>query len=229
MQEGSEGMLKNIQKLSGRHSTWKVFSDFCEISAISISNSIDKANYEERENQYLNIVKGYKKEEVDLFAKMFADLVMDSNECAENELLDDILGQTFHELGLHNHWKGQYFTPMTVCDAMGEITLQNPEKIIEERGYITVGEPCVGSGAMVLGMANALENRGYNYQKHMVVTATDIDLKCVHMAYIQFSLYGIPAVVIHGNTLTNEKWSRWYTPMYAWNRVGGKFKDVAAC
>lgn len=48
----------------------------------------------------------------------------------------------------------------------------------------------------------------------MVVTAQDIDLKCVHMTYLQLSLYGIPAVVIHGNTLTVEEWSRWYTPVY---------------
>jgi hypothetical protein len=32
------------------------------------------------------------------------------------------------------------------------------------------------------------------------------------MAYIQLSLYGIPAMVIHGNTLTMEEWDRWYTP-----------------
>ena len=34
------------------------------------------------------------------------------------------------------------------------------------------------------------------------------------MAYLQLSLYGIPAVIIHGNSLTNEEWSRWYTPVY---------------
>ncbi len=34
------------------------------------------------------------------------------------------------------------------------------------------------------------------------------------MAYIQLSLYGIPAVVIHANTLSAEEWSRWYTPVY---------------
>jgi len=34
------------------------------------------------------------------------------------------------------------------------------------------------------------------------------------MAYVQLSLYGIPAVVIHGNTLTLDEWSHWYTPLY---------------
>lgn len=44
--------------------------------------------------------------------------------------------------------------------------------------------------------------------------AQDIDIRRVWMAYIQLSLYGIPAMVIHGNTLTMEEWDRWYT-LYA--------------
>lgn len=34
------------------------------------------------------------------------------------------------------------------------------------------------------------------------------------------SLLGIPAVVVHGNTLTQEEYSRWYTPfhiLHGWN------------
>lgn len=48
----------------------------------------------------------------------------------------------------------------------------------------------------------------------MVVTATDVDIKCVWMTYLQLSLYGIPAVVIHGNSLSMQEHSRWYTPVY---------------
>jgi len=42
-------------------------------------------------------------------------------------------------------------------------------------------------------------------------------LKCAHMTYLQLALYGVPAVVIHGNTLTCEEFSRWYTPVYLMN------------
>ena len=31
------------------------------------------------------------------------------------------------------------------------------------------------------------------------------------MCYIQLSLLGIPAVVIHGNPLTMQEWAHWYT------------------
>jgi hypothetical protein len=34
------------------------------------------------------------------------------------------------------------------------------------------------------------------------------------MAYIQLSLYGIPAVIIRGETLSLKEYTRWYTPAY---------------
>ena len=38
------------------------------------------------------------------------------------------------------------------------------------------------------------------------------------MAYLNLSLYGIPAVVIRGNTITVEEYDRWYTPTYLLGR-----------
>jgi hypothetical protein len=48
----------------------------------------------------------------------------------------------------------------------------------------------------------------------MVVTAVDVDLKCVYMTYLQLALYGIPALVICGDTLLAKEYSRWHTPVY---------------
>ena len=99
---------------------------------------------------------------------------------------------------------------------MGMMTLNgdNLTQTIEKKGYITVCEPCIGSGGMILGAAKAMANQKLNYQTQMLVTGIDIDIKCVQMAYLQLSLLGIPAVIIHGNSLTDEEWSRWYTPAY---------------
>lgn len=77
----TKNIIKDIQNLSGRHSTWKVFSDFCEMSAISISNTVDKTHYDERENRYLEIVKQYDKKEIELFPIMFDNLVSALDEC----------------------------------------------------------------------------------------------------------------------------------------------------
>ena len=34
------------------------------------------------------------------------------------------------------------------------------------------------------------------------------------MAYIHFSLLHIPAIVVHGNSLTLEEWDHWATPAH---------------
>ena len=214
MSENRKQLLKCIESMGYRHSTWQVFSDFVEMSAIAISNTVDWIHKEERETRYLEILKTYEKKEQEMFPQMLAHLVNALEESLELSGPTDILGQIFHELELHNKWKGQFFTPVPVSEAMGMITAGDKAQIIEEKGFLTVGEPCVGSGAMVLGFAKAMQSNKMNYCTQMVVTAQDIDLKCVHMAYLQFALYGIPAVVIHGNTLTVQEWSRWYTPVY---------------
>jgi methylase of polypeptide subunit release factors len=106
---------------------------------------------------------------------------------------------------------------------MGAIALGDSMSALNEEGRISLAEPCCGSGAMVLGFAKAMIDAGLNYCTQLAVTAADIDLKCVYMAYLQLSLYGIPAVVIHGNTLTSDEWARWYTLTYnlrSWRRPG---------
>lgn len=195
--------------VGNKHGIHEVFVDFLELSAIAVSNRFDLAFYKEREQRYLDIVKKYSKIEMDHYSEMLALLIRALQAEAGTERLKDVLGEVYHELGLHNKWKGQFFTPQNVCDMMGMISLG--ESLSKDK--IKVSEPCVGSGAMVLGFVNALISQKLNYTRNLEVIAVDNDLKCVHMAFLQFSLYGIPATVIHGNTITNEKWSYWRTPM----------------
>ena len=79
-------------------------------------------------------------------------------------------------------------------------------------------------GAMIIAMATALSAKGVNYQQCMHVTAIDTDLRAVHMAYLQFSLLGIPATVVHGNTLTLEQHSVWHTPAHHLGLWGPKLR-----
>lgn len=202
-------LIKLIQQLSHKYGSWQVFEDFLAMSAYSISNSVDWVNKDKRELQYMEIVGKYEKKELDSFPKMFYHLIEELERNVDRP--KDVLGPIFHELELHNKYKGQFFTPQHVCDMMGMITAGDN---LPERGFHSVYEPCTGSGAMILGLANALKKGGFHFQQQMVVFATDIDIKCVWMTYLQLSLYGIPAVITHGNSLTVEEWSRWYTPVY---------------
>jgi hypothetical protein len=139
----------------------------------------------------------------------------------------DILGRAFHDLELHNKWSGQFFSPYPVCRMIAKMTLFDEADIrarIAERGFVTAQEPACGSGAMVIALAQGMKDLGINYQQHLHVTAVDIDRKCVHMAYLQFALLHIPAVIVHGNSLSLEEYGCWYTPAHMLNGWTSKLR-----
>jgi hypothetical protein len=105
--EHQKRLVQLINELGYRHSHWQVFADFVEIGAISISNAVDLGPREQREQRYMEVVRRYKPDEVAKFPEMFAEVTM-----ALEEETDDVLGQTFHDLELHNKWSGQHFTPL---------------------------------------------------------------------------------------------------------------------
>lgn len=209
-------ITKMIESMAHRHAAHTVFSDFVEMAAISISNTVDLRNRDQRESRYMEIAKRYERHEMEKFPDMLGALTL-----ALEDGFSDVLGRSFHELNLQNKWTGQCFSPYPVCQMMAQMTMGDDHRaIIEERGFIRASEPCVGSGAMVIALAEALKNYGINYQQHLHVTAVDVDLKCLHMSYLQFSLLNIPATIVHGNTITLEEWDIWKTPahiMGAWD------------
>lgn len=203
-------LVKLITGLSPRHSQWQVFSDFAEMGAISISNAVDLAQRDKREERYMEIVKRYKPDELARFPEMLGLLTM-----ALHDEMDDVLGRTFHDLELHNKYSGQYFSPYPLCRMMAKITLaDNVEARIAERGFVTAMEPAAGSGAMVIALAHEMKDTGINYQRHLHVTAVDVDPKCVHMAFLQCSLLHIPAIIVHADSLSLEEYGRWHTPAH---------------
>ena len=207
-----------VAQLGYRHSSWQVFADVVEMGATAFSNSVDLAQRETREARYMEIVKRYRPEEVKQFPDMLGTLISDLEDEPE-----DVLGRTYHELELHNKWSGQYFTPFPLCRAMAKMIVGDAADVqgrIAERGFLSASEPACGSGAMVIALALELKEQGVNYQQQLHVTAVDVDAKCVHMTYLQLSLLHIPAVVVHGNSLSLEEYGRWYTPahiMNGWN------------
>lgn len=44
------------------------------------------------------------------------------------------------------------------------------------------------------------------------------------MSYVQLSLMHVPAVIVHGNTLTLEEYSHWYTPAHI---MGGRSQRLS--
>jgi type I restriction-modification system DNA methylase subunit len=196
----------------------QVFNDFLEMAAIAISNTADFTHREARESRYMDLINSYDKKYQAHFPEMLAQLVLALDEKVQTTGPEDILGLIYHELELHNKYHGQFFTPQHISDMMALMACGDEKQTaITKQGYITVLEPCCGSGVMVTSFLKAMQKENLNYCTQVVVTAVDIDLKCAHMTFLQLALYGVPAVVIHGNSLTCEEFSRWYTPVYLWN------------
>lgn len=209
LDEYQKKFLSLFKENSRRYQPHDVFHDFCELAALSISNSVDRTRYDTREARYMKIIGKYQKSEITRFPQMLA-CVVNSLELGNK----DCLGEIFMSLELGNRWKGQFFTPYHIACLMGQVTLSGAAAIIQEKGYITMQEPAVGAGAMVIGAAQVLHDMGINYQQKMHVTATDISVTACHMAYIHFSLLHIPAIVIHGNSLSMEEWDFFVTPAH---------------
>lgn len=211
-----------LQSVCSSKAVYQVFEDWLAISAISISSFIDNVHYEEREKEYQRIKSRYSDAEMDKLAHCLNILTTVLTDKITTVGYKDILGDVFHALNLHDQYKGQFFTPSHICEFMGEVSLMDTDTKLTDkvgeslynRGFTSVCEPCIGSGGMVIGFAQAMYNHEINPQQKLFVTGIDIDIKCVYMSYLQLSLYGIPAVILHGNSLTNAVWSVWYTPMY---------------
>jgi len=195
-----------IRQLAYGHHTFTVFRHFVELSAITLSNVADPINKETREQQYLAIVTQYKPEQFQQFPPLFGMLAL----CLEHEPTD-VLGRLYHRLEIQNDQAGQFFTPYPVCQAMAKMLVHDAKHLVEEQAFIRAQEPCVGSGAMVIALAQALREEGINYQQCLHVTAIDLDIVAVHMAYVQCTLLHIPAMIRHGDTLRGETYSVWRT------------------
>ncbi|WP_231848647.1 N-6 DNA methylase [Sphingobium sp. SYK-6] len=117
---------------------------------------------------------------IDLFPRVLAELVQ-----ALEVGPGDVLGALFHDLELHNKARGQFFTPYTLSRFMAQVTIRDSESvkaIIGDHGFVTAMEPACGAGSMVIALAEAMRDLGINYQRHLHVTAIDIDPRAIHMA-----------------------------------------------
>lgn len=202
-------IIKLIDEVGRRHSRHTVFRDFVTMSAVALSKA-DLRQAEAREELYMQTVAKYTREEACQIAHMLAELQEGLHVAPR-----DILGEIFMQLEIGNSRMGQFFTPHHICELMASLTISDDiEAKVAKHGFVTIHEPASGSGATVIAMMLAMQDRGLNYQRHAHVTAIDLDSTAAMMAYVQLSLMHVPATIVHGNTLTLEKYSQWYTPAH---------------
>lgn len=210
-------IAKKIDKLNIKWDKYTFLCDLFELSAIAISNQTDifhDKQWNEREERYKTIMNKYEKEDRFVIVEIFSMIFKLLSEMPENGF-DDHLGKLYMMSGTSNSQTGQFFTPFDVSRMCAEVTIDEVKvKECQEKDEIlTILEPTCGSGGMVLAGLSVLWNKyKFNYTQNVLVHCGDIDKRCVHMAYMQLSLAGVPAVIKHQNALTLETWDEWHTP-----------------
>lgn len=207
-------IIKLIDRSSYTVGKSKLISDVFACGALAISNTVDLTQFDEREEQYKQIMNGYKPKErelvVQVFSKIFALL---TSVTYDNGRFDDYLGDLFMQCNQGNKEAGQVFTPYHIAKLMAKVMIK--DETVNQKDIIAIHDPCSGGGVMLLGSLDVLKNDyNVNYTHHCFMQAGDIDIRCVHMTYLQLALAGVPAIVCHQNTLTNERWSVWKTPAF---------------
>lgn len=212
--------IETFRKLTYTHRSLDVWSDFVTLLACSISNAVDKKNYDKREKLYLRCINKYNEQERMLFPELAAIVVMALDENQEQ----DFLGNLYMNLGLGSKSTSQFFTPYHVCRLMSEMTVGNISEEVKKNGYVSINDPCCGAGATLIAAINTarkqLEKENLNFQNHLLVVAQDIDFTVAAMCYIQISLLGVAGYVKVGNSLTepicenDTDENYWFTPMY---------------
>lgn len=206
-----------LQSLDRSKRTYDVFRDFLTLSTCAMAQPFYRSDKIEQE--YLETVNKYTKKQAEEFSQLLAFLIE-----ALTEKHQDFLGQVYMQLNLGNSANGQFFTPYNISQFMAEINFSEVENNLKDQEFITLSDPCCGSAGMIIAFAETMKNKGYNYQNQLFVEVIDIDEMCFMMAYIQLSLYGIPARVMLGDSLAWKFSKVLYTPFYFVNGFEWKLK-----
>lgn len=222
----TSNFVKGIESFAGhKWDTYTVWSDFVEMAAISLSNTVYTRQRDLRNIRYQAIANKYSKNELEVFHKIFIDLVMDLEENPR-----DVLGEAFMELELGDKWKGQFFTPYSLANVMTNsiFTKEFIQKKVDDKGFVklTDNSGC-GGGVNMIAAFNHIRELGFNPQQMLVLEGVDVDHKACCMSYVQLSLLGANAVIRQRNGLAPSAMpdvDTWFTPFYILH--GWKFKSI---
>lgn len=203
----NDDFRKILEAIAQKHSSIvEIFTDFACMSACALA-------MQSREDEYMSVAKRYQQEELKQFAIAYACLVEEMNA----HEFTDILGPYYSEIGSNftRQNRGEFYTPQPVCEMMARMIV-DVDKVVEEGKPLSVNEPAGGSGGAILALAKLFAPS--KTVDLLRVTCQDISKLACDMAYINLTLWGVPARIIHGDTLRMTIEHDWRN--IHWFRVG---------
>jgi len=189
-----------------RSSPLEVFADFARVAACALAAQT-------REAEYLAVAKNYSRAELEIFARVLAGLVSEM----EAQPFTDLLGPYYLEIGskFARDLRGEFYTPQPIGDLMTRMLVDAPG-IIDAGRPVTVCDPAGGSGGLILSLA--AEFARANAVDLLRVTCQDVSKIACDLAYLNLTLWGVPARIIQGDSLRNSVEHEWKN--LHWFRVG---------
>ncbi len=211
MNELAKQFVATINDINQSKHRDEVFRDFCNMAYCALAKPC-QPNATERdrlEAQYMEVVKRYRNKD-DIRENMpkllsLTVLGLSNGNC-------DFLGEVAGELGVLDAKLGQFFTPYHISKMMAQINLVGAKEHIEQKGYLTVQEPAVGAGGMLLAVADVVEDLGVKLETSLWIDAVELSVSTFHMAYVQLAARGIAGVVRRGNSLSHEMFESVFLP-----------------
>ncbi len=116
----------------------------------------------------------------------------------------DVMGLVYNALDLPMRSRSQFFTPYNISRMIARMMLADSAKA-KEKGYVTICDPCAGSGGMLVAAFNVLRDQGMNPQADAWFEAQDVSQDTALMCYVQMSLLGMAGRVIVGDSLEGKR------------------------
>jgi hypothetical protein len=141
---------------------------------------------------YRQCLDRYTREQGEEFGRLLGIYV----DAVETDPFRDILGEIFMRLDVKSVAAGQFFTPMSIAEMMARLQFNREDfqRLVEEKGVVTVCDPAVGSGVMLLAFAKIVHGEfGRWGTSKLRLYGQDIDIRCVNMCRIQIRMNGLDA------------------------------------
>ena len=116
----------------------------------------------------------------------------------------DVMGYVHNALGLPINSRSQFFTPYNISRMIAQMMLADSVKA-KDKGYVTICDPCAGSGGMLVAAFNVLREQGMNPQTDAWFEAQDVSQDTALMCYAQMSLLGMAGRVIARDSLEGTR------------------------
>lgn len=185
------------------------FKTFIRCSACALAEG-------QRETEYHDAIRGWSPAELEPFGDVLGCLVLDM----EAHPYADVIGPAYELFeGRGNKQRtGSFYTP----DSLSALTARLATPEWPEHGPLQIHDPAGGSGAMLLRLAEHLRDHIGAPPQSFVIQTWDINQLACDMAYINLTLYGVPAEVVWGDTLRYEVSNRWrnlwWYAKHGWHR-----------